>query len=337
MRSVFTIALLLGLAVGRARSESVGPPAPLTPVRVRLAAVQAANLPQLTEIAGTVRPVRHAVLAARVMGSIAELSVALGQAVRSGDVLLRIDSADLAARLALARTELNAARRDFERERDLHARGASTSDLVRRLEDRLAANEATVRDATVQLGYAEIRAPFDGVIARKLVQAGDLATPGQPLFELEGTASFEIEVAIPESLAGALAPGTALECTIPGAGFTGMVREISSTADAATRSVGVKIDVPAGAAVRSGQFARILVPGRLQRTLLVPTAAVSVNGQMERVFVAADGSHAVLRLVKTGAVRGDRTEVLAGLAEGERVVVAPPPVLRDGQPLEIAP
>jgi len=99
----------------------------------------------------------------------------------------------------------------------------------------------------------------------------------------------------------------------------------------------VKIAVPAGAPVRSGQFVRVQIPGSSLRTLLVPASAVSVSGQMERVFVAGDRNRAVLRLVKTGALRGDQLEVLSGLSAGERVVAAPSATLRDGQPLEVQP
>lgn len=338
MKSTLLVTLLLVLATGCSRHETSGSAAAvLPPVRVQLAAVQAEDIPQLTDVTGTVRPVQRAVLAAKVMGAIAELPIALGQRVKEGDILLKLFSTDLAARLTVARAQLNVARRDFERERDLLAKGASTAETVRNLEDRVTGCTATVRDAEVQLGYTEIRAPFDGVIARKIVNAGDLAAPGQPLLEIEGAANFEIEARIPESLATALTPGAPLECAVEGASFTGSLREISSTADAATRSIGVKIDVPAGAAVRSGQFTRIRVPGPAVRTLLIPFTAVSVSGQMERVFVAGEGNRAVLRIVKTGATRGDRVVILSGLTERERVVVAPHSTLRDTQPLEVQP
>jgi len=175
------------------------------------------------------------------------------------------------------------------------------------------------------------------VIARRLVNAGDLAAPGQPLLELEETTHFEIDAFIPASLTAGLAPGTALSADADGRRLSGVLKEISSTADSATRSIGVKISVPAGAAVRSGQFVRVQIPGPVLRALLIPASALSLSGQMERVFVAGEGSRAILRLVKTGALRGDQLEVHSGLTAGERVVVAPPATLRDGQPLEVQP
>ena len=331
------VSLLLVLIAGCARHETSNAVVPLRPIRVRVAQVQAEDLPQFTEITGTVRPVRHAVLASKVTGAISELPITLGQRIQSGEVLVKIFSADLAARVTVARAQLNVARRDSDREQDLLAKGASTAQTVRDLQDRVTSSEATVRDAEVQLGYTEIRAPFDGVIAQKMVNAGDFASAGQPLLEVEGTTDFEVEAFIPHSLAVALAIATALDCNAGDVSFIGSLREISSTADANTRSVGVKIAVPAGTAVRSGEFTRIRVPGATVRTLLVPATAVSLSGQMERVFVVGESNRATLRLVKTGASRADRVEILAGLTANDRVVLAAPAGLRDGQPLEVQP
>jgi RND family efflux transporter MFP subunit len=280
-------------------------------------------------------------IASKVMGGISELPVTLGQRVKSGDLLVKIFSADLAARVTLARTQLSVARRDLEREENLLAKGARTSETVRNLKDHVTTSEAMLRDAEVQLGYAELRAPFDGVVARRLVNAGELAESGQPLIELEGAADFEVEASIPDSLIAPLAPGATLTCEAAGAVFVGTLREISSSADTATRTVGVKIAVPDGTRVRSGQFVRVRVPGTSVRTLRIPAAAVSVSGQMERVFVVGENNRAALRLVKTGGAHGSgeqqTVEILSGLAASDRVVIAPPAGLRDGQPLEVQP
>jgi RND family efflux transporter MFP subunit len=163
---------------------------------------------------------------------------------------------------------------------------------------------AEIARLRIDIEKTAIRAPFAGVVARKLVTAGDLAAPGQPLLEVEGTGAFEIELGIPDSLAATLAPDAALAVTIPASGLTfrAPLRELSSAADALARTVTAKLSVPADAKVRSGQFARIQVPGTPAPALLVPASAVSRLGQMERVFALRDG-HAEMRLVKTGATR----------------------------------
>lgn len=339
---LFGLAVLLG--AGCAKHPAGGDaPAPLPTARVRVAAATVEDVPLLTEISGTVRPVRRAQIAAKLMGTIEELPVTLGQRVRSGDLLARIAAGEIAARVAQAQAQLNVARRDLDRERSLLGKGASTADTVRGLEDRLTLTQALMREAEVMLGYATIRAPFDGVVARKPAEAGDLASPGMTLLELEGTNAFQVEAAIPDSLVVKLTPGARLAVEIPVSGlkFTAEVVEVSSAADPDARSVLARLAVPAEVPVRSGQFARILVPGTPVRTVLAPAAALSPFGQLERVFAVGDNNRAELRLVKSGArhgpAGGERIEILSGLAGNERVVIDPPATLREGQPLEIAP
>jgi len=333
------LALLVGCGKPAAPAVATDPAAALPPAKVRVAVARAENLPTATEIIGTVRPLQRAQLAAKVMGTIDELPATLGQRVAAGDLLVKISALEITARVAQAQSQLNSARRDLERERALLTKGASTADMVRGLEDRLAGAQAMVREAEIMLGYATLRAPFAGVVARKFAQAGDLASPGLPLLELEGTDAFQVEAAVPDSLAAKLSPGAALTVEVPAAGltFTAPLAELSSAADAGARSVLARLTVPAGTAVRSGQFVRVLVPGAPSRALLVPAAALSPLGQMERIFIAGPNNRAVLRLVKSGATHAGRVEILSGLDDGERVVLAPPAGLREGQTLEILP
>jgi len=338
LRLILPVAVILLAGCSQHPADSAAASA-LPPVKVRLAVATAADRPALTEVTGTIRPVQRAQLAAKVMGAITELPVALGQRVAAGDLLVKISAGEITARVAQAQAQFNVARRDLERERDLLGKGASTADMVRGLEDRFAMTQAMVREAEVMLGYAEIRAPFAGVVARKFAQAGDLASPGYPLLELEGTDGFQVEVSLPDSLAAGLNLGAVFAVEVPaaGLGFNAPLAELSSAADAHARSVLAKLTVPAGTAVRSGQFVRVQVPGAPVRSLQVPVGALAVLGQMERVFVAGEGNRALLRLVKSGATLGGHVEILSGLDAGERVIVNPPAGLRDGQTLEILP
>ena len=302
-------------------------------------AVERESLPVWMETSGTVRAVRRAAIAAKVSGRITAFSIVLGQRVSAGEILLKISAAELDARVAQARAQLAQIERELARERALQATGAGTIDAVKSLEDRLAQTQAAVREAETMLGYATVRAPFDGVVAKKHVEAGDFATPGAALLQLDGRDAFEIEVGVPESLGAALAVGTPLDVEISGAParLRATIAELSSAADSAARTITAKLSVPPGTSVRSGEFVRVFLPGARADVLLVPTVALSPFGQMERVFTVGENNRASLRLIKTGAVRGDRVEVLSGLDVTDRVVAAPPPTLRDGQPLAISP
>ena len=261
--------------------RSSSPSDALPALRVQTMVVQGQDVPATIDGAGTIRPVQRAQLGAKVMGAIEELPVTLGQNVRAGDVLVRIAAGEIAARVTQTRAQLNGVRRDLERERALLAKGASTTETVKNLEDRVTSSEAQLREAEVMLGYAIIRAPFDGVVARKLVNAGDLAAPGATLLEVEGTSRFEVEAGVPESLTLGLKVGSSLSVEVPSAHltFVGKVAELSSAADPQARTIPMKIAVPEGTAVRSGQFARVEIPGAPRRSLRVPAPAVTRCGK----------------------------------------------------------
>ena len=322
-------------ACNRHASPTTGATGPAVPVHV--VSVAAERIPVLTEVPATIRPAERAVIAARLTGTIAALPWGLGQAVHSGELLLNLSAPETEARVRQAQAQLAEAGRAAERERTLVAKGVNPPDSLRDAEDRLRFAQASLAEAEAMLAFAAVRAPFDGVVTEKHVLPGDLATPGLPLLVLESTQHLRAEGTIPERLAANLHIGDTLSVTFDdvAAPVAGKIEELSSAADAVSRSLLVKVALPAGAA-RSGQFARLQVPAGEAPALLVPAEAVSQFGQIERVFVVED-SRAVLRLVKTGRLAGTRIEILSGVNAGEPVVLAPPAALRDGAPVTVQP
>jgi len=327
---------LLGLAACRpAETAAERPAGQATPVRT--AVVAAGRIPLVTEVPATVHPAERAVIAARLTGTIATLPWGLGQSVHAGELLVTLSVPEADARVRQVQAQLAEAGRTAERERTLVEKGVNASDSLRDAEDRLHFAQAAVAEAEALLAFATVRAPFDGVITAKPVLPGDLATPGLPLLTLESTQHLRAEGTIPEQLAAGLHLGDPLKVLVDesAAPVDGRIEELSSAADAISRSVLAKVALPAGVA-RSGQFVRLEVAGGEAPALLVPADAVTHFGQMEQVFVV-DGGRAVLRLVKTGRSLGAQIEILSGLNAGERVVLAPPAALRDGSPVTSAP
>lgn len=331
--ATLSLAVLAASGCGRGHDRPAGSAAAGKAVAVQVATVERRTTPRTVEVPGTVRPVDRATLAAKVMGTVDSVAISLGQRVRRGDVLLRISAAEIDARVTQAEARLEQVTRDFEREKGLLADGASTEAAVRSLESERRAAEAGVAEARTMLSYTQITAPFDGVISARPVNEGDLATPGVRLVEIEGTGRLRVETEVPESL-GTIAPGTAVRVTVAGIEIPGTLAEISAAADAQSRTVFAKIDLPADAQVRSGQFARASFPAGQGEVLVVPASAISLFGQMERVFVIEEG-RAALRLVRTGARHAESVEVLAGLDAGEKIVATVLPELRDGQAVEV--
>ena len=308
---------------------------PAMPVPTALARLE--QFPVRLEVPATVRPAKRAIIAAKITGTVASMPFGLGQAVAAGGVLLTLNALEAEARLRQAQAQLAEATRTAERERTLVAKGVNAPDSQKDAEDRLRYAQAAAAEAEAMLANATIRAPFDGVVTEKNVLPGDLATPGLPLLVLESTLHLRAEGTIPEKAAAGLHSGDTIDVVLEDSAspVPGRLEEISTAADSVSRSVLVKIALPAGTA-RSGQFARLLVGNTQVDTLLVPVTAVTRFGQMERIFIV-EQSRAVLRLVKTGRTLRDHLEILSGLNAGEQVVLAPPPALRDGQPVTLQP
>lgn len=333
MKSLFVI---LGLVVltGCSQPEpgTRSPKAP-PPLNVQVAPVRADEVAHSQAISGIVRPVDRAAIAANIMGKIKVAQLAVGQSVNAGDILVEIEAAELEARLSQARAALGQAERDLARDRELVSKGAAARESVLASEDRHRIALAAWQEAQAMQAYQKIAAPFDGVITSDLVNPGDLATPGQTLFELEGIDHLRAEVLVPESLS---APqlGSAITVVLDDAPVNGRLVELSPSADPSSRTRLAKIELPSESGARSGQYVRAHWPAGSYATLTVPSRALSHFGQMERVYVVEDGQ-ARLRIIKTGATHDDRAEVLSGLEAGETVIIAPPSTLRDGQAVEI--
>jgi multidrug efflux pump subunit AcrA (membrane-fusion protein) len=200
------------------------------------------------------------------------------------------------------------------------------------------AAQAELEAATVALSYATITAPFDGVVASRSVDPGSMAVPGAPLLLIEDLSALRLEVPLDEARAGQIAVGDPVDVLIhtdvsaSSPRVTGRIAEIARI-DPAAHSFMVKLDLPAGTSVRSGAFARARFRGPVRRTLTVPAAAAVRRGQLTLVFVIDRDGRARLQPVSPGSSTDDRLEVLAGIADGDRVVLNPPPTVADGMPV----
>ena len=323
------LALLLG-AAGCRRGEPTPPAAAGPAVAVAVAPVEVARLPAVVEVPATVRPVERALIAAKLTGTVTFLPWSLGQSVAAGAVLVRLSAPENEARVRQAKAQLDEAVRTERREQELVTKGVNPTDALAAAEERLRYAHAALAEAQALLAHAEIRAPFGGTVAEKLVLPGDLATPGLPLLILENPHRLRAETAIPDTLASGLAPGHPLRVAAEsGVIIEAVLEELSFASDSTSHSRSARILLPDDAPVYSGQFVRVLLSGNVTEALTVPASALTLLGQMERVFVIADG-RAVLRIVKSGRQLDGRVEILSGLNPGEQVVLAPPAALRDG-------
>lgn len=194
--------------------------------------------------------------------------------------------------------------------------------------------EAALAQARTAAADARLTAPYDGFVAARLVDPGELAAPGTPLLRLEREGGLLVEVHIPEAAASAAVPGTAVRVEAGEVSHRGTIERASPASDPASRTVLLKIRLPREAALRPGAYARVAVPVGAAPRIAVPVSALLRRGQLTGLFVLDDSGIARFRLVRTAPLGGNRAIVLAGLSEGERYVVEPPPALSDGMRVE---
>ncbi|HEX6901397.1 MAG TPA: efflux RND transporter periplasmic adaptor subunit [Thermoanaerobaculia bacterium] len=308
------------------------------PRAVRTAAVERSGAGALT-VPATVAARQSATLASRIPAAVRELPRREGESVAAGAVVVRLDDSALRAGLAAAEANLQAAEIDLARMRGLAGKGAATPREVEAATVRAAAARAEVSGVRENLAYAVLRSPFAGIVAARRVEAGDVVSPGQPLVEIEGAGGLELRGTVSAAESRGLRPGSEVEARVDGlAGpLRARVTALSPAGDPATHRFELRADLPVAEGLRSGLFARLILPvpasGQEAETFSVPAAAVFERGGLTGVFVADEGGRlARLRWIAPGARTGDRVEVRAGLQPGERVVIDPGD-LADGDPL----
>jgi RND family efflux transporter MFP subunit len=278
-------------------------------------------------------------LATRMAGTILDLPVDVGDPVREGQVLVRLDGSDIQARIAGAEANVELARRSFERVQNLERDGAASRQELDQAQASLTAAEAGLRDARAQAGYTELRAPFDGTVTRRLAQAGDLAAPGRPILRITGLSALKVEADLPAEMAGRVAPGDTLALVRPGAGERAsfaVVERVSPALEAGSRRFRVEAALASSEAddFLPGAYVRVGVPSGEAPVQWIPSDALVVRGQLTGVYVvdSATGADEVrLHWVRTGERRGDGIELLAGPRPGARIVRRPDVGLFDGR------
>jgi membrane fusion protein (multidrug efflux system) len=291
-------------------------------------------------------------VASKLLAKVVEVNIQAGQRVQAGEVLVRLDDADLQARLRQAEAAVSGkeadqaqARIEFERvdrlyqqnnasklewERADTALKTTTADLDRARESR--------SEAQTLAAYATVASPIDGVVVDKHVDVGDTASPGQVLVTLYDPTRMQLIARVRESLAHRLAVGQDIGVQIETLAKTcsGRISEIVPEAESASRTFSVKVTGPCPPGVYSGMFGRLLIPLADEEVLLIPQPAVRRIGQLDIVEDAdppqpgqAPAQRRLWRrAVRLGRTFGDEVEVLAGLVAGEEVAVpaasAPP-------------
>jgi RND family efflux transporter MFP subunit len=321
---------------------------------VSVLAAKQGNVPDVLEAAGTVRAAQTSDLASQMIGNIVEIRAQEGDRVHRGQVLAVIDDSQPRAlldrataaeratqqQLVAAETDLALAvstlkrnqylyeqkivsQQEFEEVKTLQEASLARRDIA---EAGQALARAALKQAMTSLDYTRIRAPFDGIVTHKKADSGTLASPGMPVFTVEDTRLYRLEVAVNESDVRYARTGEQVSIAVEALGNTelnGKVVQIVPAADPASRAFLVKIELPIDTRLRSGLFGRAQFSRGKQQSLLIPRSAVVERGQLQGVFVLDQNKIASLRYVTLGKSSGSEIEVLSGLQSGEWFVANP--------------
>ena len=340
------------------------PPAALAKAANPAPSVRVVN-PELLRDAGTITltgrtaPAEQAVVGARASGIVQKRNVDIGDRVSEGDVLLVIDAPEVTQELARARAAVQQARArlDFAR---VNARRAETLVTQGHLSEQtrderiatervseadLAAAEAEVRRLEEIQGFLTLRAPFAGTVVARAVERGDRITTsdaqsGGPLFRIARLDELRIEIDIPQTAALKVRPGGAARVTfaeLPGETFeakivrsAGLIDQASSTMRAELMMANPEKRIPAGlTGLVSLDVARDRMP------VSVPTNTLVTRNGRQKVTVVSDKGTVAFRPVTVGRDFGERVEIVAGLTEQDRVILAPNALLREGDKVQV--
>jgi RND family efflux transporter MFP subunit len=337
MTGVVTIMLLFLAGVFHSKVPSeVGATTTRSAEGRKSVAARLLKRPRYETATGTVKPVHESAVAAKLLAKVLEINATAGQVVQKDQVLVRLDDADLQARLKQAEAGLTSAqvrseqtRTEFGRAEQLKSKKAiSQADFdtaqaaMKSAAAELERATQAVMESQVMLEYATIRSPMSGTIIDKRVEVGDTVSPGQILLTLFDPTHMQMVASVRESLAMKLKPGQLLPTRLDALDFDceATISEVVPESDVASRSFTVKVTGPCPPGVYSGMFGRLMVPLDDEEVLVIPVAAVRKVGQLTMVDVVSDNSVS-RRNVRLGRTLEQDVEVLAGLVEGELVVV----------------
>ena len=276
---------------------------------------------------------------AKVGGEVRRVLVEEGDDVRSGDVLAVLDGDRLRLEVAATEAQLNKLKRDYQRNIDLKDRSLISAGDFEKIQYEMEALQASHDMAKLQLSYTEIRAPIDGVVSERFIKVGNTLDVNAPAFEITSLEPLVSYLHLPEREYGRLKAGQTAQIEVdalPNDTFEAIVARVSPTVDPATGTFKLTLEVSdATRRVKPGMFARItIVSDRRENVLQIPRGAIVEDADTQVVFVI-DGDTVTRRSITTGYSANGLVEVVAGLEDGEEVVVVGQAGLKEGSRVSV--
>jgi RND family efflux transporter MFP subunit len=279
---------------------------------------------------GLVEPTLEIRISPRTPGRITELHVDEGSVVKKGDVLARLEDADLQASVAELETRTHYAKAQYDRNQQLRKAGLIAQNVVDQAQTEFEAAQATLKRAKEQLGFMRLVAPSDGRITRRDGEVGEYIPANQVIFYMAGPAPLRVTADVDEEDVPRVQPKLRVVMradAFPDRTFEGIVDQVTPRGDPVQRSYRVRVALVGDPPLKIGMTmeTNVIVSER-HNAVLVPSSAVVDN----KVWIV-ESEHAKLRPVKLGVIGPAKTEVLTGISDTEWIIDHPPDGLGDGQ------
>lgn len=288
---------------------------------------------------GTIRANEAVELVSEASGKVTGIFFQEGSAVRAGQLLLKINDADLQAQLERAKVRLGLAERREARQRQLLERGSISQDEYDLARNEMEVLEAEIRVIEAQVERTEIRAPFDGIIGLRYVSEGGFISPQSRIGMLQSLNPIKIDFSVPEKYVGRVRVGDEMLFRVAGNDqtFRGTVYAVEPGVRQDTRSLQLRaISRNSGGVLLPGAFADVeLLIERIDDALSVPAIAVQPELQGRKVYVFR-GGRVSSEPVETGIRTESDVQVVSGLTAGDTVIVSGVQMVRPGQVVKIA-
>ncbi|PHM20273.1 MAG: efflux transporter periplasmic adaptor subunit [Curvibacter sp. PD_MW3] len=308
-------------------------------VQVPTVQVQARAVSTGFEIDGVIQPVKQSVVSAQTSGRVVTRLVTMGDRVKAGQLLATIDDRETAvgvqrsqAQVAQSEAELRNAQANYERTKELQAKGFVSKAALDMAETQFKGAQAGreqasagARQSALSQGYTRVTAPYDGWVLQTHVDAGDLAVPGKPIVTVYAPQPLRAVVQVPASKADVTRQASQIEVQLGSDWVTPVARSAMPSADPVSQTVEWRLELAPQVTqnLLPGQQVRVRYVGGQANRMVVPAAAVLRRGELTAVYVASDKGFA-LRAVRLGADHGAQgLEIVAGLSAGERVALDP--------------
>lgn len=311
-------------------------------IAVQVITVSEDNSSPFLSVSGKIEAAKSANISTRMMGYVDKIYVGVGDKVSDGQLLMSVNNANMSAQLAQVNagiTEAEAAFTNAEKDYNRFSTLFQENSASQKELDDITANynmaKARLESAkqmrnvvNAQMGYANIRAPFNGVVTNKFISAGDMANPGMALMEVESPGKYQVLAMVPES--EILDVKSDIEVTVQikalNENVKGKVTEVSTSSKNTGGQYLVKVILDkTDAQILSGMYATVQFPVARKTTtsaVMIPIEAIVKNGQLSGIYTVSQSNTALLRWLRLGRTFGDEVEVLSGLSADEQYIVS---------------